>query len=68
MVSQGQHIDFGSNNCLVVTKDKLVATIGLKDVVVVDTGDALLVCHRDEVHNVKNVVEQLKNTDQPQYL
>lgn len=68
MVSQGQHIDFGSNNCLVVTKDKLVATIGLKDVVVVDTGDALLVCHRDEVHNVKNVVEQLKKTDQPQYL
>lgn len=68
MVSQGQHIDFDSNNCLVVTKDKLVATIGLKDVVVVDTGDAILVCHRDEVHNVKNVVEQLKNTGQTQYL
>jgi hypothetical protein len=38
----------------------LVAAVGLKDVVVIDAGDALLVVARDSVQEVRKVVEELK--------
>ncbi len=50
--------------CLVrAPKDKLVAIVGVSDLVVVDTGDSLLVCHRDRTQSVKKVVETLKKND-----
>jgi mannose-1-phosphate guanylyltransferase len=47
--------------CLVrAPADKLVALVGVHDLVVVDTGDALLVCPRDKAQDVKHVVAALK--------
>ena len=39
---------------------RVVATIGLDDVVIIDTPDALLVCHKSRVQDVKQIVEQLR--------
>ncbi len=55
----GRAEDLDSRNCLVFAQNRLVATIGLEDVIVVDTVDASLVCHRDRVQDVKNLVERL---------
>jgi len=55
----GRAEDMDSRNCLVFTQNRLVATIGLEDIFVVDTADASLVCHRDRVQDVKNLVERL---------
>ncbi|MGK2848645.1 MAG: mannose-1-phosphate guanylyltransferase [Minisyncoccota bacterium] len=64
MISRGQHIDFDSKNILIYGKERLVATIGLKDLIIVDTDDILLVAHRDDISaNVKTLLEQLKKTD-----
>lgn len=52
-----------SDNCLVHTSDKLVAMLGVKDLVVVDTKDALMVAHKDKVQDVKKLVKRL-NGDQ----
>jgi mannose-1-phosphate guanylyltransferase/mannose-6-phosphate isomerase len=57
----GRAEDLDSRNCLVFAQNRLVATIGLEDVVVVDTVDASLVCHRDRVQDVKNLVERLNS-------
>ena len=43
-----------------VSGDKLIAIVGVSDVIVVDTPDATLVCHRDQAQEVKRVVEELK--------
>ena len=54
-------VDVGSKGCLVrAPKEKLVALVDVEDLVVVDTGDALLVCRRDKAQNVKKVVDELK--------
>src|SRR3546814_13308804 len=45
---------------------RLVTLIGLDDVVVVDTADALLVAHRDTVHEVKDIVATLKQAQRPE--
>ncbi|MHB8067645.1 MAG: mannose-1-phosphate guanylyltransferase/mannose-6-phosphate isomerase [Desulfobaccales bacterium] len=55
----GRAEDIGSRNCLVYAQNRLVTTIGLEDVIVVDTPDASLVCHRERVQDVKNLVERL---------
>ncbi len=48
-----------SSQCLVHGNGRLVVLVGMQDTVVVDTDDALLVCHRDNTQQVKNVVEYL---------
>ncbi len=51
--------DRNSRGCLVLSQNRLVATIGLKDVITVDTPDATLVCHRSRVQEVKDLVNDL---------
>jgi mannose-1-phosphate guanylyltransferase len=48
------------DSVVVSTTGRVVAVVGLRDVVVVDTEDALLVCPRDRAHEVKQVVDGLK--------
>ena len=44
-----------SSNCLVQAGGRVVALIGMKDVAVIDTPDALLVCHTEHAQSVKKV-------------
>ena len=47
---------------------RLVATIGLKNIVIVDTPDALLVCHKTQSQKIKDVVGFLKKENRPQWI
>jgi mannose-1-phosphate guanylyltransferase/mannose-6-phosphate isomerase len=49
-----------TSNTLVRAESRIVALIGVKDLVVVETNDAVLVAHKDQVQRVKNVVDHLK--------
>ena len=49
-----------SNHVVVTNKEKVVSLIGVENLVVVDTDDALLVVHKDQAQNVKSVVDELK--------
>ncbi len=56
----GNVIDIGSRDSIVYAGKRLVATVGLQDMVVVDTPDATLVCHKDHTQDVRKVVDELK--------
>lgn len=49
----------GRNNVVLAGKERPVAVIGLDDVVVVDAGDAILVCRRDRAQDVRKAVDEL---------
>jgi mannose-1-phosphate guanylyltransferase len=51
-----------------VASDKLVAVIGLEDMIIVDTEDALLVCKRERAQDVREMVERLKKASQDELL
>ncbi len=53
-------------NTLALGDKRLLALLGLKDIVVVDTDDALLVAHKDRVQEVKDIVSQLKLANRSQ--
>lgn len=60
---RGDAVVIDSTGCVIRSDRRLIAAVGLKDVVVVDTGDALLVASRDSVQEVRKVVEELKRRD-----
>jgi mannose-1-phosphate guanylyltransferase len=49
-----------ATNCLIEGSDRLIAAVGIDNLVIVDTKDALLVASKDKVQDVKKIVEQLK--------
>jgi len=53
---------------IVPSSGRLVATLGLSDVIVVDTPDVVLVCPRNRAQGVKQLVEDLRNRGQTQYI
>ena len=58
-VLSGDVVSIGTRNSLVRSNDRLVAVVGLEDVIVVDTHDALLVASRSKSQQVKNAVQEL---------
>ncbi|WP_407424941.1 mannose-1-phosphate guanylyltransferase [Treponema sp.] len=56
----GDQINVDTKNCITYSSGRLIATIGLENIVVVETEDAVLVCDKSKVQDVKKVVEQLK--------
>ncbi|MBI2416035.1 MAG: mannose-1-phosphate guanylyltransferase [Candidatus Kerfeldbacteria bacterium] len=60
-VSRGDHIDLDSRNSVVFAAgNRTVTTIGLDNIVIVDTPDTVLVCAADDSKRVKELVEELK--------
>ncbi len=58
---RGEHIDFESENLLVYGSDKLITTIGVRDLIIVDTDDAILICDRNKSQLVSDVVKKLES-------
>lgn len=63
----GDSILQDTTNSLIHGGERLVTTIGLDNVVIVDTKDALLVANKDKVQGVKQIVEQLKIEQRSEY-
>jgi len=67
-VCKGDVLNIGSSNSLVYAESKLVATVGVDNLVVVETKDAVLVAHKDRVQDVKKVVEAIKNDGRHEHM
>jgi mannose-1-phosphate guanylyltransferase len=63
-----QFLSVNASNNLIEVNDKLVAIVGLSDLVVVETEDAILICHKNKTQDVKKVVEKLKEEKRGEYL
>jgi mannose-1-phosphate guanylyltransferase len=67
-VVQAQHLDLESNNILAFSRNRLIATIGLKDMIIVDVDDVLLIIPADRAQDVKKLIELLKQNGMERYL
>jgi mannose-1-phosphate guanylyltransferase len=59
-----KHISIDSKNNLIYGKDKYITTIDIEDLIIVDTGDALLVSKKGSSQKVKQVVSEIKKATQ----
>ena len=62
IVMGGEHVGLKTARSLIYVNQphRLIVTIGVEDLVMIDTGDVLLVCHKDQSQEVRQVVRQLK--------
>ena len=65
-VSQGDVLLQGCSNTLALSESRLIACVGVSDLVVVETADAILVAHKDKTQDVKLIVDQLKKQGRPE--
>lgn len=64
----GEHLGVETRNSLIYSPRRLIATVGIEDLVIVDTDDALLVCPRHRAQEVKALVDELKRSNRHKYL
>jgi mannose-1-phosphate guanylyltransferase / mannose-6-phosphate isomerase len=67
-VLKGDVLSLNSKNSYISSQDQLVAVVGLEDIAVIETEDAVLVMPLDQSQDVKNVVERLKSDGREDYL
>jgi mannose-1-phosphate guanylyltransferase len=77
VIVNSEHILLETHNTLVystactcagTSEKKLVVTIGVDDLIVIDSGDVLLVCHHDQTQQVRQVIDNLKKSGREDYL
>lgn len=66
-VLNGDIFSHNSSNCYINTEETFVAAVGVNNLVIINTKDAVLVINKSEVQDVKKVVEYLKNNDRREY-
>ena len=64
---QGEAILVDSSNTFIRSEERLVAAIGLENITIIDTPDAILIANRDRLQDVKKVVQQLKLEEHDAY-
>ena len=60
----GPHVEIDTTNTMIFGDKRMVAVMGVKDLVIVDTEDVVMVCAREREQDVKALVELLKQTHQ----
>lgn len=65
---RGEAVFLDSRNCLVYSPQRLAAVVGLRDVIIVDTKDAVLVCRKNADQRVREVIEILRKKGKKTYL
>jgi mannose-1-phosphate guanylyltransferase len=66
-VTHGDVIVHNAKDCYVSTDNKFIAAVGLEDIVIVDTKDALMVAHKDSVQDAKLIAQKLKTTKRSEW-
>jgi mannose-1-phosphate guanylyltransferase len=68
VLGQGQHVGLGTSRSLIYSEHRLVTTIGLEDMIVVDVGDAVLILPKSRAQDVSALVKELRARGLEQYL
>lgn len=67
-VVNGNIITISTKNCIIEGAKKLIATVGIDDLIIVDSEDAMLICNKDNASEIKKVLENLKICNRVEYI
>ncbi|MDX1524407.1 MAG: mannose-1-phosphate guanylyltransferase [Anaerolineae bacterium] len=68
VIRGAEYFGINTTGSLIQGKDRLIATVGLEDVIIIDSGDALLVCAKDSVQDIKKIVNWLEENNRQDLL
>jgi hypothetical protein len=61
-------IAVNTTNCLIFGQDRLIGTLGVSDLVIVDAGDALLVARREDAESLKDLHNEIRAAGRSEFL
>lgn len=64
----GDTITSDTQNSLLFSQDKLIATVGVKDLVIVNTADAVMIAHKDKAQSVKELTDQISALQRDEHI
>jgi len=64
----GRHVGIDTHNCLIHGGSRLIATLGLDNMIIVDSDDVLLICPKGRSQDVKRLIDKLRKTGKTEYL
>ena len=67
-VISGNIITINSQNCIIEGTKKLIAAVGLENLIIVDSADATLICEKEAAGDIKKVLENLKICNRNEYI
>lgn len=67
-VVSGNIITVNTSNCIIEGSKKLIAAVGLEDLIIVDTDDATLICDKNSANDIKKIIENLKICNRNEYI
>ena len=69
-IARARHMPIDTHNTIIESynKNKLVATIGIDNLIIVDTEDVLLVCHKTRAQDIRKIVKELGSKKLTEYL
>ena len=67
-ITNREQILIDTKNCVVYAKSKLIATLGVEDLIIVEAEDAIMVCHKDEAQSVREIPDALKRQGKVEFL
>ncbi|MGZ9586215.1 mannose-1-phosphate guanylyltransferase [Paenibacillus marinisediminis] len=67
-VIKGNAINIDTSNCILESDGKLIATLGVNDLIIINTDDITLVCTKDKAQEIKKIIKELRDQEMDQYL
>ena len=67
-VIKGSVLSIDTKKCIIESNGKLIATLGIEDLIVVETEDVILICSKDKSQDIKSLIKELKVQKLEQYL
>ncbi|MNE35826.1 Alginate biosynthesis protein AlgA [compost metagenome] len=67
-VIRGNTLNIDTKRCIIESNGKLIATLGVEDLIIVETDDVTLICKKDKAQEIKSLIKELKVQKLEQYL
>ena len=67
-IKRGENIVLDTRDSIIYSDQKIITTVGVKDLIIVSTEDSVMVCPKDRAQDVKYIVEKLKEEEKHVYL
>lgn len=67
-VAQGEYVGIDTNNCIIYSPKKVVTTMGISGLIIVETDDVLMVCTKDQAQNIKKLLQKLNDAERQDLL
>lgn len=67
-IIKGDSVSIETNNCMIYSEDKIIATLSVNNLIIVSTKDSVLICPKDKSQEVRRIIDKLKEKNMNEFI